>query len=179
MIVMNRVHLAGSLTGIIQPMDIDRDIREPTWVFEAVDEGGFSLHDCRPTYIEQHHGDIVFSFPDGFWLVKTNRQNPYRLTLQTGMSELVLSGATCDDATAHDWHTGKRRTVEWSDFVKMVNSGERVFEFVRQRHWRTSSRLTGFLKDEDFADHEEVTLRFTHDGVIYRWNEIREDQPWM
>ncbi|MCL2779815.1 MAG: hypothetical protein FWD73_17630 [Polyangiaceae bacterium] len=61
------------------------------WKYRAINDfASICLHDCWVTHIGEQGNAIIFGFSDGFWIVETNVQNPYKRTLRTGKSKLAF-----------------------------------------------------------------------------------------
>jgi len=143
------------------------------WKYEAVNNWGtISLHDCRITEITEIEKDIVFAFSDGYWIIETNTQNPYKKTLGTNSSSLTLTNAKCEKVEIDN------KAITWSEFCLKVNVDKWEFECITESYSNNKCTYEGWIWFDNKPYHLDCCLEFSIDRVIYNWNEIMEDRPW-
>jgi len=145
------------------------------WKFKSSYKyGAISLHDCKITNIIKHGSNIELHFEDGFWLSCENSQNPYKKTLRTGESCLILINANCEDVIFN----GIR--FSWDEFCENINSKQWNFECITECYREGKSVYAGWIWTEKgvYRPNPDCHLWFTFEEMIYNWNDIREDRVW-
>lgn len=142
--------------------------------YKAIDEWGtISLHDCRITSIHEDGDNIICRFAEGYWIVETNAQNPYKKTLGTNdNAQLTLINARCEKIMVDE------KEMTWEEFCAYINIDAWEFECITEEHAHQKCIYYGWLWFNEEPFHRDCELHFNCQHVEYAWNDICEDRPW-
>ena len=142
-----------------------------------------SLHDCRASAITLHGSDVVFDFPDGFWLTPISNYNHSSEPVKTGQSQLCFRGVFAEvPFDAIDIYKtmrifGKsilcrRCQPESSNFLKVFQNERYELEFITEYHAPISSLYQCWMWRKNSDVYRECQFEITADSIEYRWNDI-------
>lgn len=143
------------------------------WKFQAINDWDtISLHDCQVTCINEQDNNISLHFTDGYWIIESNSQNPYKKTLSTNDSLLTFMNACCEKVKVDN------KQMTWEEFYSKINSSKWKFECITENYTNRKSTYEGWVWFNKKPYHLDCFLEFSYHDVIYNWNEICEDRPW-
>lgn len=148
-----------------------------------------SLHDCRSNSITVNGLDLIFDFPDGFWITPASPHNPHESPVKTGSAQLCIHGVFADAPfDAIDLYKtvrvfGKpifcrRLQPEYADFLKLFQSGKYELEFITEYHASISSLYQCRIWKKNSGLDSECQFEISAKSIEYRWNDIRNDRKW-
>lgn len=172
------------------------DCFDRSWAFSA--ETGESyipyLHDCIATEIRQNGSELSLFFPDGFWILADDPQNPYGDTLhRTGPSAAVVSmgypkaEADAENAVSaelfHRYRFCRSAVIttvslpKTASLIEKVNSGRWSLEFVEKYpcYDRGYVILCYFRTGKD---SRQCYLNLECSKICFYWNEVLEHRIW-
>jgi len=143
-----------------------------------------SLHDCYVTKIIADK-DLMFEFSDGFWIVETNKQNPYGQTLRTDKSQIYFTEFDIDNIYIFKKFSILRRIIRTSrievsleKLISNINSGKWQLEIIDEFHKGSNVLFNTSLYLENRSKHMECQIIIEYKKMNYFWNNICEDRPW-
>lgn len=158
------------------------------WKYTELDAyNTISLHDCKAATITFGGSDLIFDFPDGFWLTPVSSHNDHALPIKTGPAQLCLR-VISEDAPfdAIDLYKtvrifGKdvfcrRLQPDHSMFLKLFQTGKYDLEFISEYHAPKSSLYQCCIWKRNSGVYADCQLELTFESIEYRWNEIRYDR---
>jgi len=148
-----------------------------------------SLHDCKAASITIEGSDLIFDFPDGFWITPASNHIDHDRPIKTGPAQLCIHGIFEEapfDAI-HIYETirifGKpilcrRLRPDHSKFLKMFQTGNYDLEFISDYHTPIASLYQCWIWKKNSGVYAECQFELTSKSIEYRWNEIRYDRQW-
>ena len=160
------------------------------WKYTELDAyNTISLHDCKATSITMEGSNLIFDFPDGFWIMPASSYIDRDCPIKTGPAQLCIHGifeeAPFDTIdiykTVHI--LGKpvlcrRLQPDDSTFLKMFQTGKYELEFITEYHAAISSLYQCWIWKKNSGVYAECQFELTAKSIEYRWNEIRYDREW-
>ena len=148
-----------------------------------------SLHDCKATTITIDGSDLIFDFPDGFWITPASNHINHHCPVKTGPAQLCIheifeeSPFDSIDIYKTTYIFAKpvfcrRLRPCHSAFLKMFQSGKYDLEFITEYHASISSLYQCFIWKKNSGVYAECQLELTAKSIEYRWNEIHYDHEW-
>ena len=144
-----------------------------------------SLHDCRTTQVLTKDNDLYFKFDDGFWILKSNGNNPYAKTLRTDASQLKLCNFDVSNIYVfHEFHlfrrliSIKRVSLNLEALMDNINSGKWELEFLYEYHTYHGVLYQCCIWSKRKPYHMEAQLIIDCESIEYFWNNLCEDKPW-
>ena len=162
----------------------------PVWKYTELNAyTSISLHDCRSDSITINGNDLIFDFPDGFWITPVSTYNDHDTPVKTGPAQLCIHGvfeeAPFDAIDIYKTVRifGKailcrRFQPEYTDFLKMFLSGKYELEFITEYHASISSLYQCWIWKKNTGVDAECQFEITAKSIEYRWNEILYDREW-
>lgn len=155
--------------------------------YQAINEwDSISLHDCYVTKIQKQDDLLTFFFDDGFWIIETNPQNPYKKTLSTSASMLQFKNPQQANLSFCKPETNKEKLFAQKNaplsldvLINRLDADEWACEIITENHsdWKHGWYYGWFhFKAAPFHIPFELSLSF--EEVRYTWNEICENRPW-
>lgn len=160
------------------------------WNYSEINAyNSISLHDCRSDSITINGNDLIFDFPDGFWLTPVSTHIDNDTPIKTGPAQLCIHGAfngtpfdTIDVyKTVHIFGKPilcRRLQPDFSDFLKTFKHEKYELEFITDYHSSMSSLYQCWIWKKDFGMVAECQFELISNTVEYRWNDIRYDREW-
>lgn len=158
------------------------------WKYAEADAyDDISLHDCRADMIEYSGSEVVFDFPDGFWILPGSKYIQHDRPLKTGPAQLRVHLAVAEEPfdTIDVYKTtrvfGKpivcrRLRPEYADFLKMFKTGKYELEFLTEYHSSISSLYQCWIWKKRNRMVAECQFDMIIKSIEYCWNEIRYDR---
>ena len=148
-----------------------------------------SLHDCKATSITMEGSDLIFDFPDGFWITPASSYIDRDCPIKTGPAQLCIHGifeeAPFDAIDIYKTVRifGKpvlcrRLQLDDSTFLKMFQTGKYELEFITEYHAAISSLYQCWIWQKNSGVYAECQFELATKSIEYRWNEIRYDREW-
>jgi hypothetical protein len=148
-----------------------------------------SLHDCKASVITMEGSDLIFDFPDGFWITPLSSHSDHDCPIKTGPAQLCIHGifeeAPFDTIDIYKTiHIlGKpvfcrRLQPEYPTFLKMFQTGKYDLEFITEYHTDITSLYQCWIWKKDSGVYAECQFELTAKSIEYRWNEIRYEREW-
>ena len=160
------------------------------WKYTELDAyNTISLHDCKANSITMEGSNLIFDFPDGFWITPASSYIDRDCPIKTGPAQLCIHGIS-EEAPfdAIDIYRtvrilGKsvlcrRLQPDDSTFLKMFQTGKYELEFITEYHAAISSLYQCWIWKKNSGVYAECQFELTAKSVEYRWNEIRYDREW-
>ena len=160
------------------------------WKHTELDEyNTISLHDCKATSISMEGSDLIFDFPDGFWITPASNHIIHDFPIKTGPAQLCIHGIF-EEASffAIDIYKtirifGKpifcyRLQPDYPMFLKMIQTGKYDLEFITEYHASISAIYQCWIWKKNSGVYAECQFELTAKSIEYRWNEIRYDREW-
>ena len=160
------------------------------WKYTELDAyNTISLHDCKATSITMEDSNLIFDFPDGFWITPASSYIDRDRRIKTGPAQLCIHGffeeAPFD---AIDIYKTVRifgkpvlcRRLQPDDpiFLKMLQTGKYELEFITEYHAAISSLYQCWIWKKNSGVYAECQFELAAKSIEYRWNEIRYDREW-
>ena len=148
-----------------------------------------SLHDCKATSISMEGSDLIFDFPDGFWITPASNHINHDCPIKTGPAQLCVHGIFEEPSFfAIDIYKtirifGKpifcyRLQPDYPMFLRMFQTGKYDLEFITEYHASISSLYQCWIWKKNSGVYAECQFELTAKSIEYRWNEIRYDREW-
>lgn len=142
-----------------------------------------SLHDCRADSVTVNGNDLIFDFPDGFWITPASAYIDHDQPVKTGPSQLCFHGvfeeAPFDAIDIYKTirFFGKsvfcrRLQPEYAAFLKIFESGKYELEFITEYHSSVSSLYQCWIWKKESGTDAECQFEITSKSIEYRWNDI-------
>ena len=160
------------------------------WKYTEIDAyNTISLHDCKATAITLDGSDLIFDFPDGFWITPASSYIDRDCPIKTGPAQLCIHGIF-EEAPfdAIDIYKTVRilgksvlcRRLQPDDFTffKMFQTGKYELEFITEYHAAISSLYQCWIWKKNSGVYAECQFELTAKSIEYRWNENRYDREW-
>ena len=160
------------------------------WKYTELDAyNTISLHDCKATSITMEGSNLIFNFPDGFWITPANKHINHDRPIKTGPAQLCIRGvfkeAPFDAIDIYKTFRilGKpvfcrRLQPEHPIFLKMFQTRKYELEFITEYHAAISSLYQCWIWKKKSGVYAECQFELTAKSIEYRWNEIRYDREW-
>jgi len=160
------------------------------WKYTELDAyDSISLHDCRTDLIQISGNDLIFDFPDGFWLSPVSKHIDHDKPIKTGHAQLCFHGIFEDApfASIDLYKTlrifGKtlvcyRQQIDYPAFLSMFRSGKYELEFITEYHAWPSNLYQCWIWKKDSGVYAECQFELASKSIEYRWNEICYDHEW-
>ena len=160
------------------------------WNFTELNAyNSISLHDCRSDSITINGNDLIFDFPDGFWITPVSAHIDHDRPVKTGAAQLCIHGifeeapfnAIDIYKTIHVLGKSilcRRLQPEHTDFLKMFKSGQYELEFITEYHASISSLYQCWIWKKNSGVYAECQFEIIAKNIEYRWNEILYDREW-
>jgi len=148
-----------------------------------------SLHDCRADRITLEGDNLIFDFPDGFWITPASSHIDHDRPLKTGPAQLrihtINSVAPFDtlDLFKTSCFFGKpllcrRLQPEDSAFLNMFQSHKYELEFITEYHSSIFALYQCWIWKKNRGMVAECQFEVTAKSIEYCWNEILVDREW-
>ena len=148
-----------------------------------------SLHDCRADRIERDGNDLLFHFPDGFWITPVSPHIDHDSPLKTGSAMVRVCGqGDWEPLDSVDLYKmirilGKeilccRIRLDAADFLNIINDGKHELEFITEYHNGVSALYQCWLWRKDRGVVGDCQLEMVIERVEYCWNDILPDHEW-
>ena len=160
------------------------------WKYTELDAyNTISLHDCKANSITMDGSNLIFDFPDGFWITPASSYIDRDCPIKTGSAQLCIHGifeeAPFDAIDIYKMVRilGKpvlcrRLQPDDSTFLKMFQTGKYELEFITEYHAAISSLYQCWIWKKNSGVYAECQFELTAKSIEYRWNEIRYDREW-
>ena len=160
------------------------------WKYTELDAyNTISLHDCKANSITMDGSDLIFDFPDGFWITPASSYIDRDCPIKTGPAQLCIHGifeeAPFDAIDIYKTVCvfGKsvfcrRLQPDNSTFLKMFQTGKYELEFITEYHAAISSLYQCWIWKKNSGVYAECQFELAAKSIEYRWNEIRYDREW-
>ena len=160
------------------------------WKYTELDAyNTISLHDCKANSITMDGSNLIFDFPDGFWITPASSYIDRDCPIKTGSAQLCIHGIFEEAPfVAIDIYKtvrilGKsvlcrRLQPDDSTFLKMFQTGKYELEFITEYHAAISSLYQCCIWKKKSGDYAECQFELAAKSIEYRWNEIRYDREW-
>ena len=160
------------------------------WKYTEIDAyDSISLHDCKADLIVINGNDLVFDFPDGFWITPTSKHIDHDVPLKTGPAQLCFHDVFVDepfnsiDIFKSTRFFGKtilcrRQQPESSTFLKLFQSQKYELEFITEYHSSITSLYQCWIWKKNSGIDSECQFEIAAKSIEYRWNEILHDRQW-
>lgn len=129
------------------------------------------LHDCRTNHIQYQNGMLIFSFPNGYYLL--NETEP----VQTGRAymECQILDEFKDSVSMFIYRKtlfGKVIREDYSDkFLSAINAGKFEFEFVSTYRSYQHILFKGYIWFKQKPYYRECEIEVYTDKINYHWME--------
>ena len=148
-----------------------------------------SLHDCRSGSVSLKNGELVFSFPDGFWILPGNCYNTGETPAKTGPAQLCFQlffeeePFDAVDLFKTTYLFGKsvlcrRLQPEPVKFLQYLNSADRELEFSTEYHVPLTVLYQCWVWKKSRGVDAECQFEIRAKRIEYRWNEIFPERQW-
>lgn len=160
------------------------------WKYQELDAyNTISLHDCKATSITMNGSDLIFDFPDGFWITPASNHINHDCPIKTGPAQLCVHGVFLEAPfDAIDIYKtirifGKsilclRLQPDYPMFLRMFQTGKYDLEFITEYHASISSLYQCWVWKKNSGVYAECQFELTAKSIEYRWNEIRYAREW-
>ena len=160
------------------------------WKYREVNAyDSIGLHDCRADSVRVDGSDLVFDFPDGFWIAPVSGHIDCDRPVKTGAAQLCFRGVfqedPFDDIDVYKTTCvfGKpvfcrRVQLKYPTFLKMFQSEKYELEFTAEYHMSISSLYQCRIRKKNAGVDAECQFGVTAKSIEYRWNEILYDHVW-
>ena len=148
-----------------------------------------SLHDCKANRIERDGNDLLFYFPDGFWITPFSHHIDRDRPLKTGPAMVRFRGLS--DLEPLDYMDlyktvrilGKeilcrRVRLDAADFMNIINDGKHELEFITEYHNGVSALYQCWLWSNNRGVEGDCQFEMVLESVEYCWNDIQSDHEW-
>lgn len=129
------------------------------------------LHDCRTNHIQYDNKNIVFKFPEGYYLLNGNEpKRTEKAEMRCHIIDEEIGGISV--YIYKEKPHGKVIREDWSDnFVAAINN--RTFEFEFVTTYRSYQRILfkGYAWFDTAPYHMECEIELHTDKIFYSWNE--------
>ena len=148
-----------------------------------------SLHDCKANAITMDGSDLIFDFPDGFWITPASKHINHDCPIKTGTAQLCIHGifeeAPFDAIDIYKTTRifGKavfcrRLQPDHLMFLNMFQDGKYDLEFITEYHTSVSSLYQCWIWKKNSGVYAECQFELIAKSIEYRWNEILYEHKW-
>ena len=154
------------------------------WKYSSENDTDHILfHDSFITDIDIDGNDLILKFDDGFWLLDSNKQNPYGKILRTGKSQTRLSNFEIIDIYLFSEMNFFRKTllitrknISLVIFLSKIKSNIWKTEIIEEFFDKNNFIFYGFISEKKHT--KEIEFKTMYSKITYYWNEIKENREW-
>ena len=149
------------------------------------DENMFSLHDCITDRVYFQDKELIFDFPDGFWVLPDHPASDIDKVVRTDAAKVTYTLIDDEyDVTIYVFEKslfGQTIRKEWSigELADKINSGKCKLEFLyRYNQGNNNAILMCNIRVDKKPYFKDCWIEITYASLEYAWNHLCEDRTW-
>lgn len=149
------------------------------------DENMFSLHDCITDRVYFQDKELIFDFPDGFWVLPDHPASDINKVVRTDAAKVTYTLIDDEyDVTIYVFEKslfGQTIRKEWSigELADKINSGKCKLEFLyRYNQGNNNAILMCNIRVDKKPYFKDCWIEITYASLEYAWNHLCEDRTW-